>query len=124
MFYDGVTWILFSSCFSIIALFCVAAFLSKRKPHISTKSPIFVYGVLIFGFIIASVLFLSVGRRLQTTLAIPYIQESLDQKCGQGVFRAAEGDVYNESGFYWQANAKSAQCYYSSEGWICSCSTK
>ena len=123
-FYDGITWILFSCGSSLVALISVTAFLRNRHRQISTKSLLILFGVAILAFVIATLLFGSAGYKLQVAIAQPYIQQALDQKCGQGVFHANEGQFYNESGYYWRANTSAAQCFYGSKGWICSCSSK
>ena|SRR6266496_3953149 len=124
-FLDGATWILFSCGFSIIALIGVTAFLRKRQRQTSAKSLLLLIGVSILAFVIATLLFGTVGYSLQMAIAQPYIQQELDQQCGQNVFHANDGELYNESALYhWRANTSTAQCFYDGEEWVCSCSSK
>jgi hypothetical protein len=123
-FYDGVTWILFSCGSSMVVLISITVFLRKRQHQISAKSLLLLFGVTILAFVMATLLFGSVGYSLQVAIAEPYIQQSLDQQCGQGAFRANEGQFYDESGYYWRANASTVQCFYGSKDWVCSCSPK
>lgn len=123
-FYNSFYWLLFSCGSSFIVFVGVTVFLLKRYRQISVKSLLILFGITALAFVVSSNIFIGVGRDLQMTVAEPYIQQALDQECGQGVFHTTEGRLYNESGYYWQANTSLAQCFYNGRGWVCSCSSK
>lgn len=107
-----------------MVLVAATTFIRKRQHRISNKSLLLLFGIAVLVFIAGSALYLRVGSRLQAAIAEPYIQQALDQKCGQGVIIASEGETYNESFYHWRANTSSATCYYDNKEWLCSCSAK
>ena len=67
---------------------------------------------------------MDVGFRLQKAIVVPYIQQALDEQCGQGNFQAREGEFYQDSGYHWRDNTNSAQCYLNGKSWSCSCPSR
>lgn len=122
IFYHFGTWILFSCGSSFIVFISVTAFLLIRYRRVSIKSFLILLNIAILAFVIATLLFGSVGYRLQVAIAEPYIQQALDQMCGQGAFQTNEGQLITSSFFYWRADASPAECYYNRKEWVCSCS--
>ena len=105
------------SCLSSLLVTILFAILTRKKKF-QTLVP--VLGVLQLTFIIVLVLFFTVGYRLQVAIALPHIQQALDEQCiGNNIEAVADG-FYSEDIFRWKTTDHSVECAYTG-AWICKC---
>jgi len=108
-----------TSCTGSIILTVIFAILTRRRKF-ETFVPLF--GFLQLSFLVLVVLFVTIGYRIQVSIALSSVQQSLDNECGQNIYQAEETGLNLSSGFHWTSDDKSAECYYSSKnGWVCNC---
>lgn len=112
-----------------LAVSCIPAmFLSifftawTRQKGFQTLVPIL--GILQLSFVIAFVIFLGLfyvfGYDLQVSLALPYIQQALDEQCSGNNLEASTDGFYIEDIFRWKSSDNAVECTYI-DGWTCSC---
>jgi hypothetical protein len=106
------------NCSGAVMLTAVFLFLTRKK---NLPKLVYALGVLQLSFVIGLILFYTLGYHIQATIALPHIQQALDEHCtGENIEAAADG-FYIESRFRWESGDKLAECYYGGVDWICSC---
>ncbi len=60
--------------------------------------------------------------QLQASVAVEYIQSSLDKDCDNNIVTTSQDGFYISDGYQWSSSDKTATCYFNNVEWICSCS--
>lgn len=106
------------SCTASIAVTGIF-FLLARKRIANKFVPIL--GVLQVSFLVILAAFYFLGYQFQVAVALPYIQQALDEQCGQQALVATADGFRIDSGYGWTSGDEAA-CYFNNVEWICNCS--
>ncbi|MBI5669332.1 MAG: hypothetical protein HZC41_15115 [Chloroflexi bacterium] len=113
--YHFLNMLLFS-CSAAVVVTLIFVVLTRKKKF-ETLTPIL--GVLQLTFVIALILFYFLAPRLQISIALPYIQQALNEQCETEGIVADEDGFEADSGFRWKS--EEIECYFNYKVWRCYC---
>ncbi|MBC7811094.1 MAG: hypothetical protein H7175_08110 [Burkholderiales bacterium] len=116
VFYD-LPFALAMSCTASIGVTGVFFLLTRKR---ITNKFVPIMGVLQVSFVVILVAFYFLGYQLQVAVALPYIQQALDEQCGQQTLVANADGFKIDSGFWW-SSGDTVDCHYNNVEWICTC---
>jgi len=104
-------------------LTAIFSWLNRKRGFQSCKSVAVLFfaaiGLWFISVVVATLLLNPVLRKMQASEALPYIQDALDDECGQNRYTATEDGFNFSSTYEWSSDA--ASCYFNNAQWICTC---
>jgi len=120
VFYHFPFVLLCGLIFAAILTLIVGLLIHRWKVHLLWKIAIVVNLAYIFLFV-GVMLSNKILYPLQASVAVDYIQSSLDKECGKNTVLASHDGFYADDGYHWSSCDQSVSCYFNNVEWICAC---
>jgi hypothetical protein len=119
-FFNSYTLLLLDIVFACAISAIVLIIFRKRRKH--RFYPLIVLTLFTASCIIGYYAMTILGSNMQRAIALPYVQQALNDQCRQTTIIADEQGFYKQDDvLYWDSSDGTSHCYFSGKAWVCQC---
>jgi hypothetical protein len=120
--YGVVIW---GSCLASIILPIALFTFALRQPRIAHFARIsWLILLILLCSILSCAINLTITEEVQARIALPYIQNALNEQCRNVTVVADTSGFVIDPGFKWKSQTENVVCYPGSSGWRCDCNSQ